>query len=219
MPVAVSRFTALTTPCVTVCSRPNGLPIAIAVSPTATASESPSVTAGRRRQVATLSKARSLARYRCRPRLRCGLARAELDIDRCCALDDMIIGQDQAAVIDHKARAGTGRGSAAAPAADLALVVISTTELPTSLSTAPATLALVVVSCATGCAWITVCADAVLGTSQCAARDRADRAAAHGTTGERQRQQRRRAGAPPAPWRRCLRAPRRMVVFVSLGRY
>ena len=45
-PVRSDRFTALTTPVVTVCDKPNGLPIAMTVSPIMRSSELPSAMNG-----------------------------------------------------------------------------------------------------------------------------------------------------------------------------
>ena len=98
------RPVALTTPTVTVCSRPNGLPIAMAHSPTSIRSESPSFAAIRPSSAGIWITARSVVASVPRSS-RDLLLVVEPDRDLVRALDDVEVRQDVPLLVDDDARA------------------------------------------------------------------------------------------------------------------
>ena len=112
----MSRDRALTIPAVTVAWKPNGEPIAIAQSPTCSASELPIFAAGKillvdmnDRQIGFLVDADHLGR------ILGGIAH-ELDLDARRFFHDVIVGQDVAVLVDH--HAGSESLRCGLPAAD-----------------------------------------------------------------------------------------------------
>ena len=110
---------ALTTPVVTVCDRPNGLPIAITVSPIIRSSELPSgdvrQRAGPRRCAARRGRTSGS-----RPTSLASNSRAvdEGHVDAAAAQDDVLVGEDGPVAADDDARPEAGARGAARPRVD-----------------------------------------------------------------------------------------------------
>ena len=98
------RPVALTMPCVTVCDRPIGLPMASTTSPTLSRSERPKVATGTGFRSMT-STARSVSGSRPDDARIRGAAVRELHVDRLGVRDDVVVGDDMALRIDDDAGA------------------------------------------------------------------------------------------------------------------
>ena len=114
-----ARSVALMTPTVTVCRKPNGLPIAITQSPAAICDESPNLASGSGWFGFSVSWISALSVSGSRP---ISFALIELvevfaverHFDLARALDDVVVREDQAVLADDEAGAGGHRGLLAA---------------------------------------------------------------------------------------------------------
>ena len=105
MPTCV-RASAETMPCVTVCPTPNGLPIASTTSPTCSSSELAKSSVGKRSSCVLQAQHGEIGARILQHDLGLELALVgERDLDLVGALDDVVVGHDQAGGIDDHAGA------------------------------------------------------------------------------------------------------------------